>query len=391
MSASTSTARTGTEVISAVSDVAAHFHARRAETDAGRRIPLASMDELREAGMLRMLVPRARGGLELTIRNLVDATTAAARGCPSTGWCGGQMAFAALVFAASPIEVQEVVWARTPDIRTASTAQGLTAVPEPGGYVLSGRGAFASGIDHADWLYLGAPIIRDGQGPEMRFFILAKEKVQVLDTWETTAMRGTGSNTVVVQDVFVPEAFSVRHADLREGTTPGAAINTNPMYSLPWVTVVPLIYLSTMLGTVQVAYEAMVEALNSKRSPNGLRTADSEEVQLQVSFAGARIDAAQVLLHRLADRADAARTYTVKDRAMATRDASFATSQLVEAIDEVLAISGTGGFGDTSVIGQSWSDIHFASTHQSLSKRLAGSRFGRMELGIEDAVLPVFY
>ena len=282
---------TGFGVVQAVAGFAPHFRERRAITDADRRVPVASMDELREAGMLRMLVPKVFGGLELTIGDFVDATVAAARGCPSTGWCAGQMAFAALVFASGPVEAQRAIWGATPNVRSASTATGITATPAPGGFLLSGKAPFASGIDHAQWLYLGAPIIQDGKMRELRFFFLRKDQVSVLDTWDTSAMRGTGSNTVVVDNAFVQDAFSVRHDDLREGRGPGSAFNTNPMYSLPWVAVVPLIYVSTMLGATQAAFEEMVESLKTKRTPGGQNSADSEELQLEVSFVAAKIAA----------------------------------------------------------------------------------------------------
>lgn len=383
--------RTGFDVVRAVSGFAPHFRQRRPITDAERSVPVASMQELSDAGVLRMLVPKVFGGLELSITDFVDATAAAAAGCPSTGWCAGQMAFATLVFASAPFEVQQTIWATTPDVRSASIAAGLTAIPAPGGFVLSGKGPFASGINHAQWLYLGAPIMADGKVQELRFFFVNKDQVGVLDTWDTSAMRGTGSNTVVVDNVFVPEAFSVRHADLREGSGPGSVFHQNPMYSLPWVAVVPLIYGSTMLGATRAAYEEMVQSLRAKVTPGGLRSADSEELQLEVSMVGAKIDGAALQLHAMAARADSGLPYTVRERAMAMRNASFLALQLVEAIDAVLAISGTAGFSDTSFIQQAWGDVHFASAHQALNKRSAGSRFGRMELDVVDAVLPVFY
>lgn len=301
------------------------------------------------------------------------------------------MAFASLVVAAASREVQETVWADGPDVILASTAAGLRATRVPGGFRLSGKGPFTSGSSNATWFYLGAMMFEDGKPVDGRFFILPRRDVTVEQSWNTMAMRGTGSNTVILDDVFVPEPFGVPFAQLREGSAPGAALNAHSLYHLPWVCVVPLIYTATMLGATQAAYAALLDGLRAKRGPGGRRVADSEDLQIQVSLLSAQIDAAETVLRAAADRADSGVPQTLEDRARMTRNGSFVAQSLAEAIGQVLELSGTGGFGESSIIQQAWRDVNLAAAHQSLSKRLAAARYGRLQLEVEDTSLAPFF
>jgi 3-hydroxy-9,10-secoandrosta-1,3,5(10)-triene-9,17-dione monooxygenase len=386
-----STASTGADITRQISELAPGFRARIAATEAQRSVSRASIDELRDAGAARLLVPREHGGLDLSVRVLVDVVAAAASGCPSTGWVTGLMAHAAHVLGRFPRETQDAVWASGPDVIVASSFAGAKAEVVPGGYRLSGASPFASGVNNADWVYLGGMVARPGQPPLMRLFALPKGHYTVVDSWNTVGMRGTGSNTIVTDDVFVPEEFSLAHDDAREGTTPGSQINAHHTFALPWVATGALTFAAAMLGAAEGAYVDTVASVKKKRLPGGRRTAESETLQMQVSAAAARITAARRTLEALADRADAGLGWTLEERAGAMRDGSFAAAMTVEAIDALLEISGTGGFGSTSFVQQAWRDIHFAAAHQGLNPRVTGGRFGRLALEVEETQPPVFF
>lgn len=321
----------------------------------------------------------------------MEAISTLASGCPATGWCAGQVAWSGMLLGQFTRQAQEEVWATGPDTFTGSTALGLTARPVPGGYILSGRGPFVSGGNYAQWYYPGTFVKSEDQPPELRFFLVPRSEVTIAESWHTVAMRGTGSNTVVFDDVFVPEYRTVPGADLREGTGPGAAEHDNPIYRLPWASVVPLIYGSVMAGATRAAYEAAVAALGQKRNPAGKKIADSEVLQMEVGFTDAKIDTAELLIHKLADRADSGLAYTVVDRAAVARDCSYAVTLLLDALDTVVQLSGTSAFSETSFIQQAWRDVHFAAAHQALDRRMIGARWGRLELGVDDVTPPIFY
>src|SRR5262249_15190969 len=105
-------------------------------------------------------------------------------------------------------------------------------VPVDGGYTWTGRGFFSSGVDHCNWLTAAVPIKRDGvEGPpERRWLLIPREDFEIIDDWYTVGLKGTGSKTIVANDVFVPEYRTLSNKVIEEGVSPGGQFNSHPMY-----------------------------------------------------------------------------------------------------------------------------------------------------------------
>ncbi|HEY0934574.1 MAG TPA: acyl-CoA dehydrogenase family protein [Trebonia sp.] len=379
------------QIMQRVGELTGPFRSRVPVTERERSVPRESIEELVSAGLARMLVPAEHGGSDLSIRDAVDTVAAVAYGCASTGWVSWLMMHVPHVIAMFPAAAQDAVWAGGPDVVTAGSHMGMTVEPLPGGYRITGRGAFTSGVNHAEWVYVGGTQPAEAGPPQLRYFLLEKSQFSVRDTWDTIGMRGTGSNTVVVDGLFVPDSFTLAHAEVREGTGPGAALNASPSLRLPWVATGALGFIAAMLGAAQAAYDDVLASLSAKKTPGGARVADSEELQMDVALVSARLDTAQTLLRSLADRADAGGKFTLLERAALTRTGSFAATLVLDAIDKLMELAGTSGFGTTAVVQQSWRDIHFAAAHISLSKRGTWGRYGRAVLGIEEKAPGIFF
>lgn len=374
-----------------VQELTSRFRSRVPITESDRNIPRESIDDLRAAGLARMLVPAEHGGLDLRIRDAVDTTVAVAKGCASTGWVSWLMMHDPHVIAMFPLEAQVAVWADGPDVVTAGSHMGMKVEKVSSGYRISGRAPFTSGVLNADWIYVGGLEPAPGGPPQPRYFLLRKDQYTVQDTWDTVGMRGTGSNTVVVDDLFVPETFSMSHVDAREGTGPGAKVNSNPALRLPWVATGGLGFVATMVGSAQAAYDDVVDSLISKKSPNGARVADSEDLQVDVGLVSAKLDAAYSMLMALADRADAGGDFTLLERSKLARTGTFIAGLAVESVDRILDLSGTSGFGTTAIVQQSWRDVHFAAAHVSINKRGTYGRTGRMILRVDELAPGMFF
>ena len=376
---------TGTELLDRVSALAPRFRERVPVTEAARNVPPESIDELVAAGVARLMVPREHGGSDARVRDLVQVTAAAAYGCPSTGWIAGLMADLPQVVGLFPAEGQQAVWSGGPDVVIAGPVMPTGRAQQvPGGYRITGRHAFASGVAAAEWAFVGGLVHADGGPPEFRFFLLNRSQYTVEDVWHTTAMRGTGSNTLVVDDVFVPHGHTLSQLEAREGTGPGATLNADPKFGLPWVGYSILTFTSTMLGAVEAAYDSARASIGTKRTPGGARVADTQHVQMQMGLASAKIATARTLLLGVADRADMGTPYTLEDRATGARNNAFASMLLVEAVDTLLELSGTGAFNEVSPVQQAWRDVHFAVSHISVNKSDVFGRYGRLALGVEE-------
>ena len=378
---------TAADVRERVSALASGFRSRVPRTEAERTVPRESIEELRAAGVARLMVPLQFGGLGGSVRDVVEVASAVAYACPSTGWLAGLMADLPHVLGQFPVEGQAAVWASGPDaVLACSVIPAGTAVRVPGGYRVSSKNPFTSGVNNADWVFNGAMVTVPGGPPEWRLFLVDRDHFTVEDVWHTTAMRGTGSNVAVIDDVFVPEGHTLSQADAREGTGPGAALHADPKYRLPWVGYSILTFSATMLGAVDGAYDSARASLGAKRTPAGERIADGQLLQVQMGLVAAKIATARRILYGIADRADSALPYSMEDRAIGTRDNAFAAILIAEAIDSLLEVSGTGAFGELSPVQQAWRDIHFAVAHISVNKVDVLSRYGRIALGVEQPV-----
>jgi alkylation response protein AidB-like acyl-CoA dehydrogenase len=204
-------------------------------------------------------------------------------------------------------------------------------------------------------------------------------------------MRGTGSNTIVTNDVFVPARRTVRVLDLRDGQGEGGTLNDSVIFRAPFASYAPLTFAAPMLGCAQGAYDQFRGWIGDRKGFGGASIADTTSVQVRLARIAADLDAAELLLRRAVDAAQAETPPTRALRARSMRDCSRAAELAVSAIDTLFAMSGTAGFSTSHPIQRAWRDIHFSARHASLNSENNYSHFGRIALGImRDPIHPIF-
>jgi alkylation response protein AidB-like acyl-CoA dehydrogenase len=184
---------------------------RADEIEGARHLPRDLVDDLIAAGCFRALVPRSHGGDELPLAEhlAVLETLAAADG--SVGWTVAIGAMAPVIGGHLPVATFDAMYADGPDIVGAGSFNPSgAATPVDGGYRVNGRWAFASGCTHTDW-FVAHCVVDDGRMPPLRMMVMPPSDVEILDTWSTMGMRGTGSHDFTVVDTFVPDerSFSI--------------------------------------------------------------------------------------------------------------------------------------------------------------------------------------
>ena len=379
------------QVIDRVRALLPNFAKRAASAEQGRRLPPESARELLDAGIARILMPPRFGGYGLGFDTWFDVTREISKADASHGWCASLMIHHAHCIAQFPEEAQKAVWADGPDVAiAASFLPGTTIVPESGGYRVSGKSAFASGVGHSTWVFINGVIDVDGV-PERTFFLIPARDYKVADTWFTAGMRATGSNTIVTENVFVPESRTLCLSQMRDGKGPGGVLHENRIYRAPFISYAPLTFATPMVGAAQGAYELFREWTKTRKGIAGDLVAEHSSIQVQLARTAADLDAAELLLRRAADTAEAATPPSIVLRARSMRDYSRAAELAVSAIDSLIAMSGTAGFAESSPIQRAWRDIHFSSMHISVNTENTYSHFGRMELGLpRDPHLPYY-
>jgi 3-hydroxy-9,10-secoandrosta-1,3,5(10)-triene-9,17-dione monooxygenase len=365
----------------------AGFVERVDAAEEGRRLPAESIRDLLGAGIARILMPPRFGGHALDFETWLDVVREISKTDASHGWCASLVIHHAHIVAQFTEEAQRAVWADGPDVAiAASFAPRAKARPVDGGYRVSGPSLpFASGVDHSTWLLVGglaqdaAPSIGAG---EPLMFLIPRDQCKIVDTWFTAGMRGTGSNTIVAEDVFVPASRVLPLAQLRLGKGPGGAIHDAAIFRTPFYFYAPLTFAAPMLGAAQGAYEHFRAWTRTRKAQDGASVAEKTSIQVGMARAAADLDAAELLLRRAAHAHCGLPAQWPQLLARSVRDYARTSELIVAAIDALIAMSGSAGFASGHPIERAWRDVHFAVTHIGLNTETNYSHFGRLELGL---------
>jgi two-component flavin-dependent monooxygenase/oxygenase LndZ5 len=330
-------------------------HARQADTT--RRLDPEVVESLVDAGFAEWFVPRRWGGASGSFAELTEAVAAVGEGCASAAWIGSLLAYTARFVGYLPLEGQGEVWEKGPGARVISSLVSSNAVaqPVPGGWRLSGAWTYASGVEFSDWALVAAPVpVEDGK--QDRFFAVPRSMYTIEETWFTVGMRATGSHSLLMTDVVVPEHRSFLLADMFAGRN---AVSVESCHSMPLFAVNGLTFGAPVLGAARGALRQGGENLTETK---GRRSAPGESHQIAYARSAGEIDAAGLLLNRIARTLD--RPPVLPEQVVrGTRDASLATDLMVGAVERLFRGSGTRGQADADPLGRMWRDVHAAASH----------------------------
>ncbi len=206
------------------------------ETSESRRIPEKTITDFWDAGLFHLLKPKKFNGPEVRADIVFEIASILARGDGSAAWVWNLLGMHDLFVALLPLEAQQEYWAKDRTLGASSFAANGRAKSAKGGFSLSGKWSFCSGVDCADWMLLGAkcdPPTGNPQAPEIRWVLVPKSDCRVVDDWHVLGLRGTGSKSVMVDEAFVPEHRTVRYDQLVTGQAPGGKLHNNPLYRAP--------------------------------------------------------------------------------------------------------------------------------------------------------------
>ena len=359
-----------------------------------RRIPEESLRELREAGLMRVLQPRRVGGSELPWVSLIDIGSELAAACASTAWNWANYAVHHWMLGFWPVSCQDEIWAADPDMLIASSVvfPAGKATRVAGGYRLSGRWPFSSGVDSSAWNMLGG-IVRDRNAPddapaEYRIFLLPREDYRIIDNWHVLGLRGTGSNDVEASEAFVPESRTLAVAATTGGAKhPGAAVNAGALFRIPVFATFPYMLTGIALGVAQGAYDTFLAGVRGRVARySGKSLADMTAVQVKIAEAAACIDTARALMRRHCELAqELAERNEVPDMATKAtwrRDGAFSAGLCERAVDVLFKAGGGAALFDDHPLERAFRDVHAATAHISMIWEPQATTFGRVALGL---------
>jgi 3-hydroxy-9,10-secoandrosta-1,3,5(10)-triene-9,17-dione monooxygenase len=346
---------------------------------------------LHEAGLFRFHQPRRFGGMELPFIAVVDIVAELARGCPSTAWNVGNLGCHHWILGYYEPATQHEVWDENPDALIASSialAAGRGRKVD-GGFVVSGRWPFSSGVDNSQWNMLAVTVYgEDGKVPvDWRLCLVPSTDYAILDTWYAMGMVGTGSKDIEVKEVFVPERRALALTRCRGGLEhPGAALNSGPLFRIPIVASAGHPLSATALGAAEGAFDSVLNAFKTRVGTyTGAKVADFQAVQIKLAEARCLIDSATALMRDSGRGFDAfAERNEVPDLATKLRwraQNAYAVRQARQAVETLWSCYGANAIYTRDPLQRYLRDLQAINQHFSFSFDIAGSAYGTAALG----------
>ncbi|MEU1995548.1 acyl-CoA dehydrogenase family protein [Nocardia gamkensis] len=383
-------------VLTRINELAPLIRKNAAANDQARRVCDETIDALKEAGAFRITVPRRYGGLEAGLRTLLDVSSAIAEADGSAAWIVTISNTNAWTAALSPGQGLDETYADGPDVIVAGVlAPSAEARKVAGGYRVDGRWPYASASLHADWCTSAALLVDDNdQVLDQVAVAIPRRDFHIEDTWYVAGMRATGSNTIVADDVFVPDHRVERLGPFMAGEYISEHPDA-PLYRSAITSFLVIAGVGPQLGLGRAA----LDLVRTKAAEKPLaystitRQADSVAFQLLIAEAAMKIDTAHLHAYRAADDvqryADAGGYPDLLIRARIRGDVAIALRSINEALNILLDAHGSGAFAEANTMQRIWRDSNVAARHAVTLPHVSMETYGKALLGISEHITPI--
>lgn len=268
---------------------------RAPEAETLRRLQSDTMQEAGEAGFFALLAPVTAGGQGASFAEFLDIVRRLATGCASSAWVLSFLSLHAWMLCKFPAQAQAEFFAggKMP-MAPAPLAPTGSATPVQGGYRVSGRWEWATGINHADWVLVNAI---DRATNEPRFCAIPIEEVEIEDVWFTSGMASTGSNAVVAHDIVVPEHRTLPARQMAAGASPGAVLHPGSTLDFPLRAGLALVAATPAVGAAEAALDWFTRRMKTKQQAfsGGVSQADVQTTHLRLGEAIAKVRAMRLV------------------------------------------------------------------------------------------------
>jgi 3-hydroxy-9,10-secoandrosta-1,3,5(10)-triene-9,17-dione monooxygenase len=381
------------DVVAAASALVPKLRSRSVETDRLARLPDATIADFEQARLFDMLVPTMYGGLQCPLRSYMDAVVQVGRGDGSAAWTLALLSvgtWMATTFYPKAVTDERYLEPGMFLSATVLSPRKVKTRSVGGGIVIEeGLWSFNSGAHHARWDNLGIPIHDEaGQLVGRGSALIPMSQIAFLNDWDAIGLRGSGSTSVTVKDVFVPNERIALFSKILKEDYPSVHLPSR-LYRMPLVPFLATNLVFPALGIAKAALELFLE----KTPTRGIaftwyeKQDEAAVTHLQVGEVSAKIDAAELILQRSVDElettADCGVKMTREQRVRIWRDAGFASQLIWEAVDKLAAASGGSFAAAANPMNRLWRDLRVAGLHGGICTSTTMELFGRIVSGKE--------
>ncbi|OBH19158.1 acyl-CoA dehydrogenase [Mycolicibacter terrae] len=360
---------------------------RAAEAEELRRLPAATIDDYRRSGLPGLLLPARYGGQQAEFPEILEPIRRMAHGCASSAWTLGFYTLHNWMLALFGEQAQDEVFASGPVLCPAPLAPTGRGTPDGDGIRLSGRWSWATGVADADWILVGA-ICGPDDGPYPALVLLPASDIRIEDVWHTAGMRATGSNDVVIEDVWVPQHRLVKVADIYSGTAPGAALHDGSAYRWPMVPALALVAAMPALGSAERVADLYAQRLEERvLAYSGAAQKNQPAAQIRLGDARVRLGALRGLrdatVARLQDAVDGRERISRSVRAQARAAAAHIVHESRAVIADLLEASGASVHFVDNPLQRIKRDVDIICGHVVFDYDTARELAGALEAGVK--------
>jgi 3-hydroxy-9,10-secoandrosta-1,3,5(10)-triene-9,17-dione monooxygenase len=365
-------------------------------TEADRRVVEENLTAIRSADLLKLAVPRRFGGLETDIRTMLEVSRELGRGCGSTAWVTTINNSASRFLGAGSAEAQKDVWGQGPDVFLFGSATGVPTVEKvSGGLLVSGKWTYASGCLHGDWGLVMVPLCNEaGEKTGQALGLCRASELVIEDTWHAAGMKGSGSHTIVAQEVFIPD-YRVLSMAAVAGPDRPTPYKDEALFRSSLFPSIVIPVLGPLLGMAARALEYVIERAPEKGIAQTTYQPQSSSIGFQASVGNASmlIETAHLQAYSAGDTIDEAarddRALSAVEQARLRMCAAQAAESLVKSVDLLMYAHGSSAFMEQNPLQRIWRDIGMAGRHAGLLPTVGAEVYGRALLGIEETAVRV--
>jgi len=379
-----------TPLLEALKEILPVIAVNAAQAEKDRMVPAENIAMLKGIGLHRAFLPKAYGGMEMSLPDFCDCIALLAGACASTAWAMSLLCTHSHQLAMFSKQLQDEIWGANPDATASSSIAPFGKVEEvEGGVMFSGQMGWSSGSDHAEWAIVGCRRLNAEGAQDYCFAVLPRSDYTILDDWYAMGMKGSGTKTLSIDNVFVPEHRIQKAKDMMEGKSAGFGLypDSKIFYS-PYRPYFASGFATIGLGIAERMLEAFKEKTRNRvRAYTGVNVGAATPALMRLAESTHQVAAARAFLEKTwRDHAEHGERHEYPSRetlAFWRTNQGYAVKMCVQAVDRLFEAAGGTAWMESNELQRLWRDSHMTAAHAYTDYDVCTQILGRELMGLE--------